>query len=208
MNNTFDSCASKYDVNIRKSIPNYPEICKFTAQQFKGRKKILDAGCGTGTVSLLLAEQGSYVTCLDTSRNMLGVAKRKAESGNLDKKLIFKNAKIERTSYKNQFDGLLCNFLLYFTDRRNAIPALIKSVKHNGKVVITDISSTNSLLGRFRKYWLRLTQVLNSTPVADLWTKEQTLKLLKKQGLKNIRVKKISSTLIGIPIIMFTAKKA
>ncbi|MCK5074131.1 MAG: methyltransferase domain-containing protein [Bacteriovoracaceae bacterium] len=47
-------------------------------------KTILDAGCGTGYLSILLAKAGAYVTGIDISPKMISVAKESAS------KLIFK----------------------------------------------------------------------------------------------------------------------
>jgi SAM-dependent methyltransferase len=46
--------------------------------------RVLDAGAGTGAMTLLAAELGHRVTALDLSEEMLGVARRKASERGLD----------------------------------------------------------------------------------------------------------------------------
>jgi len=216
MNKTFDYLANKYDIRIKKTIPEYPKICHYIAKCLKGSNKILDAGCGTGTIGLLLAEQGSHVTCIDASQKMLDKAKEKVKCRDLEDKFTFKKVKIEELNYNKKFDGLSCNFILYFTNREDAIHALIKSIKRNGKIVITDICPTNSFRDKFLKYLFKLSQFLNDYPIADFWSTEETLSLLKKEKLINLKVRQISSTAagfpigftVGFPVVIFTAKKA
>ena len=48
------------------------------------RDKVLDVGCGPGTLSIPLAKRVESVTSLDTSEGMLGVLKRRAEEEGLN----------------------------------------------------------------------------------------------------------------------------
>lgn len=61
-------------------FPASPLQVKFTEQQLSGLspKKILDVGCGTGNLSLLLAEKGAMVTGIDLDAEMVSRAKNKA----------------------------------------------------------------------------------------------------------------------------------
>ncbi len=69
---------------------------------------VLDLACGTGNISLKLAELGYAVTGIDGSQCMLDVAKQKAR----DKALYVPFIKGDLTSFKvaDQFDAVLCIF--------------------------------------------------------------------------------------------------
>ena len=76
--NIFRNSAWLYDVdnrdNLHDDIPFYLEYAK----QQKG--EILELGCGTGRVALVLAAEGFRVTGLDLSEQMLGVFREKLAS--------------------------------------------------------------------------------------------------------------------------------
>jgi ubiquinone/menaquinone biosynthesis C-methylase UbiE len=64
-------------------------------------KKILEFGCGTGNITLRLAQKGFDVTAVDLSEDMLTVADEKAEEQGIDNVRFFKgdmsNFKIDDT---------------------------------------------------------------------------------------------------------------
>ena len=45
--------------------------------------RVLEIGCGTGTLSLLMAKRGVHVDAIDASQGMLAEAKQKAEEAGL-----------------------------------------------------------------------------------------------------------------------------
>jgi S-adenosylmethionine-dependent methyltransferase len=81
--------------------------------------KVLDAGGGTGSYALPLAQQGHWVCLLDFSAQMLAIAQQKAEQ--LDPSLLgrmdFRHAPVEeipRLFHPEHFDLILCHTLLEY----------------------------------------------------------------------------------------------
>lgn len=70
--------ASVYD-ELMLDIP-YPAYVDLIDTALRGvsDKRILDVACGTGILSVLLAERGAHVTGIDLSEEMLTVAKERA----------------------------------------------------------------------------------------------------------------------------------
>ena len=68
--------------------------------------KILDAGCGTGTLALSLASRGYGVTGIDLSEEMLAVARSKDPAGSV----IWREGDITRFDLREPggFDAILC----------------------------------------------------------------------------------------------------
>ena len=100
-------------------------------------KKILDAGCGTGRYSIILARKGAQVYGIDISRKMLGIAKEKAEKKKL--KINFRIGDITNMPYKdNQFDIVLSTLALdHVKNLKKAIHELIRVCKPKGKIIFS-----------------------------------------------------------------------
>ena len=74
--------------------------------------KILDAGCGTGFLSLLLSELGHEVTGLDFSTEMLAVARKKAEERNMS--IGFHQGDAENPPFPPEsYDYVICRHLIW-----------------------------------------------------------------------------------------------
>ena len=80
----------------------------------KGYLKVLDIPCGTGRISLPLAEKGYDVTGIDFNPNVIKLAKER--SG--DKKVEFLQGDMREITYKEEFDLISCMWgsIGYFSD--------------------------------------------------------------------------------------------
>lgn len=85
MKNNKTACISTawiYDLEFGKKhpLPDMPFYLEYAHRQCGkggGKGDILDLGCGTGRVALILAEEGFYVTGLDISKPMLDIFRKK-----------------------------------------------------------------------------------------------------------------------------------
>lgn len=100
--------------------------------------KILDVGCGTGELSILLAEMGHKVTGIDISKKMLEVAKIKAKTCKAD--IIFEEGDAENPGYDaSSFDIVFNRHLLWtLPNPEMAVENWKKVLRKGGKVVIID----------------------------------------------------------------------
>jgi 2-polyprenyl-3-methyl-5-hydroxy-6-metoxy-1,4-benzoquinol methylase len=149
--------------------------------QVEGRSdpRVLEIGCGTGTLSLLMAEQGAHVTAIDASPDMLAVAKRKAEIAGLADIIQFH--RLDATELVDRFDpssfdvvvGTLILGELPPEVRRYVLQEALQLLKPEGRLVIADETVPEGMRARL-VYWavrlplVALTWLLTRTSTATL----------------------------------------
>jgi 2-polyprenyl-3-methyl-5-hydroxy-6-metoxy-1,4-benzoquinol methylase len=92
---------------LRQALPHTPAT-------------ILDIGCGTGSLSVVLAELGHHVTGIDLSPTMISLARTKAETLGLS--VVFEVMEASRPLFPHQqFDAILCRHLLWTLPKPNEV---------------------------------------------------------------------------------------
>lgn len=100
---------------------------------------ILDIGCGTGFLSLMLAELGHRVVGLDLSEGMLDVHRREAHARGLDIDLVLGDAE-DPPSDLGPFDAVVSKHLLWTLLRpQRAVRAWATLTAPGGRVVAIDV---------------------------------------------------------------------
>ncbi len=106
-------------------------------------KLLLEAACGTGNITIPLAERGYEVYGLDISDEMLTIAERKTREKKLDIKYIKQD--LANIEINKCFDAILCtcdgiNYITEVSDVRSFFKKSYKLLKEDG-LLIFDISS-------------------------------------------------------------------
>jgi S-adenosylmethionine-dependent methyltransferase len=79
----------------------------------------LDLGCGTGAIAVRLARLGIHVTLLDSSAEMLELAKRTAQEAGVTERIALKHgdaAQFANLFPAESFDVILCHNMLEYVD--------------------------------------------------------------------------------------------
>ncbi|MCD8159419.1 MAG: class I SAM-dependent methyltransferase, partial [Clostridiales bacterium] len=110
-------------------------------------KRVLDLGCGTGTMSILLKKGGFDVSGIDISEDMLAVAAEKAEEENTD--IFFSCQDMRSFEVLKPFDAVisLCDCMNYVTEGEDLKKALksCRKALNDGGILIFDINSAYKL---------------------------------------------------------------
>ncbi len=109
--------------------------------------RILDTACGTGNITIPLAQRGYELWGLDLSEDMLSIAESKARA--LKQKIRFLNQDMIKMNLKEKFEAVLCmcDGVNYIHDEKGLsdyFDAVYKALDKKG-IFIFDISSYNKI---------------------------------------------------------------
>ena len=145
------------------------------------RKKVLEIGCGYGSLSVYMAKKYAEVVGIDLSPEAIKISKRNALLNN--QKAVFKQARGEKLPFKDKaFDIVVCCETLEHTpDYQKAIDEIIRVTKDSGKIIITTPNSLNP-----RGFCLR---AKSNQPFENFFNYWTVISKFKKKGVKIIEVK-------------------
>lgn len=123
-------------------------------------QKLLDIGCGDGTISLQLLTPTSHLTLLDLSASMAALAKSNVPEGfaaNVD----VRNENFIATSFDSQlFDLIVTVGVMAHVDSPDAFLAKIADLLRPGGSLIIEFTDCRHFVGRLGRFWGRLKEVL------------------------------------------------
>ena len=145
----YEALAASYDrltndVDYRATVDFYREIL---AQEGLHPRTAVDLACGTGSVSVLLAQQGLRVTGVDLSEEMLTVAQQKAEE--LENPPRFVCQSLQKLVLPRGVDLAVCalDSLDYITDPKDCAEAIRRVYRalNPGGIFIFDVNTPEKL---------------------------------------------------------------
>lgn len=144
MSTSYQNFAYVYD-QFMDNIP-YEEWCLYIAHLFQQYDikygKLVELGCGTATLALLLEQQGYHITGIDNSPDMLSIA---AEKLTYDSKITLQLQDMSDLILNDTYDGFYCvcdslNYLLSREDVLDTFEGVKKYLKKNG-IFIFDLKT-------------------------------------------------------------------
>ncbi|MGZ9167009.1 MAG: class I SAM-dependent methyltransferase, partial [Anaerolineales bacterium] len=99
---------------------------------------ILDIGCGTGSLSVVLTGLGHKVTGIDLSLSMITLARMKAATLGFEVEFHVKDAASPRLPRK-QFDAIVCRHLLWtLPEPKEVLQRWAELLKEKGRLILIE----------------------------------------------------------------------
>jgi tRNA (cmo5U34)-methyltransferase len=141
----FGSMVESYDSLIHRAVPRYDEmIARLLDYLPTGAQRVLELGCGTGNLSLRLAElfAGADLTLVDGSEEMVAVVRsRVEEAGSLSpKRITYVESRFEDLNFPPQsFDLVVSSISLHHVEDKARLYARLRSfLKAGGRFCFAD----------------------------------------------------------------------
>jgi ubiquinone/menaquinone biosynthesis C-methylase UbiE len=120
-------------------------------------KVILEAGCGTGQLSLFLSRYQRKIYGIDLSKGSLIEAQKFSEENNINNVHFFRMNIFNMFFAPNTFDVIISNGVLHHTsDCRKAFSKLTKVLKPNGLIIIGLYHRYGRIVQKIRQFFFPL----------------------------------------------------
>ena len=162
-----ESAPERYDCGIQiLSLGQSKRVQRDIVDNYINRgDRVLEIGCGTGTLATSCAEKGASIVGIDISSQMLAIASRKVREQNLTDKVQLQELgamEIDKTFSDETFDKITSTLVfseLYPDERKYVLKQVYRILKPGGLIVITDEVIPGSL-------WKRVLHLLIRIPLA------------------------------------------
>lgn len=102
-------------------------------------KRVLELGCGSGTISIWLALQGAITTGIDVSDQTLEIARRRASVNGVSDRSTFKAVPAEQLDHPDgYFDRIIGNQVLHHFDLASTMPNIRRLLKPGGRAAFCE----------------------------------------------------------------------
>ena len=159
-----ESAPTRYDRGIEiLSLGENKRVQRDIADNYINKgDRVLEIGCGTGSLAISCAEKGASVVGIDLSSRMLAMASRKVREQNFSEAVQLQElsaTEIGKVFSDESFDkitGTLVFSELYPDERRYVLKQAYGTLKPGGLIIIADEVVPSSLLKRIMYRLIRI----------------------------------------------------
>jgi len=123
----------------------YHIVLSFIDKYLQPGMKVLDIGCGVGTISLYIAKKGNEVLGIDISEKAINAAQKSAEVLDI-KNVSFKAIDFFNEDFYEKYDFIIFNYVIeHLPDDESAIQKIYKLLEMNGILFLSTCLESDPL---------------------------------------------------------------
>ncbi|WP_066060589.1 class I SAM-dependent methyltransferase [Neobacillus soli] len=173
-NNVFEQMAKRYDTEERIELAKVIVKEVRSGLQNSKSKSLIDYGSGTGLISLEISDLVDSILLVDSSKQMLEVAKAKiSHKGISNSKVLYSDFTLETPELKADI-VLMSLVLLHIPDTKKILQELFNILNNGGKLIIIDFDKNDKI---------------HHPKVHNGFSHEELKKRLSEVGFKSIEMK-------------------
>jgi ubiquinone/menaquinone biosynthesis C-methylase UbiE len=158
-----ESAPERYDRGMRLlTLGRLARVHRDIAARLHAGDRVLDLGCGTGSLAVLLARKGAHVTAIDISPPMMSVAARRIQAAGLQDQVVLRElgaVDLDTAFPDARFDAVVSTLVfseLSDAEREYALAESWRILRPGGQILIADEVLPPSFLGRLATFFFRL----------------------------------------------------
>lgn len=152
----FENAPQRYDWGLGLiSLGHINKIRRYIVDTFiDPGDRVLDIGCGTGTLAVMMAAEGARVEGFDISKSMLDVAQQKVNSAGMEQSITLMTLDVADMAMAFQdesYDRIVSNLVFSELSNDEQVYVLQESrrlLKNQGLLIIGDEIVPQSILNR------------------------------------------------------------
>ncbi len=158
-----ESAPERYDRGMRLlTLGRLERVRRDITSHFDPGDEVLELGCGTGKLAVMLARQGVQVTGIDISPPMLAQASQRRQAEGLEERLALRDLSVvdlDRAFEAASFDGVVSTLVfseLSDDEIEYTLAECRRILRPGGKLLIADEVLPASAWGKVATFLLRL----------------------------------------------------
>jgi ubiquinone/menaquinone biosynthesis C-methylase UbiE len=137
----WNGIAEKYAAKPVANLPAFERKKSITREHLRPDSRVLELGCGTGTLALEMARHVGHIQAMDISAEMLRIADRKREAQGVTNVTFHQGTLDGGHPYQAEsFDSVWAYSILHLvSDRRRVLATLFDLLKPGGSLIASSV---------------------------------------------------------------------